>query len=154
MTDPNAPAPTGGQDVDVPADAGDDQGPGSATGADLLVGVAHDGPLDGAQLSCRRPAGVLLVDREAGQCWLYDWRDAAFYARSTDPMPLLESGDDNRWRAAEQGQFDVQAAPWVGGDPDLVDVDDDPGDIPDGDDQDQDGNGSEVVGPINDDEGV
>lgn len=109
--------------------------------AGLLTGIAHDGPLDGAQLTSRRPLGVLLVDKPARECWLYDWRDGAFYARTTKPMPLLDSGADDRFRAAEEGEYDVLAAPWVGGDPDTVDVDGDPdaGDDPgvDVDDADQ-----------------
>lgn len=104
------------------APAGDDETVGGAGGG-LLAGTAHDGPLDGVQLASRRPRGVLLVDRPAGECWLYDWRDGGFYARSTEPMRLSDDGADNRWRAAEEGEYDVLAAPWVGGAPDDVDVD-------------------------------
>lgn len=142
MTDPN-----NTPDVDE-QDAGD-------VASDLLEGIAHDGPLDGSSMTSRRPAGVLLVDRPAGQCWLYDWRDGAFYARSTDPMPVIDdpAADDNRERAAEEGLWDVQAAPWVGGDPDLIDPDADPDQQPDddqddaGDDQDD---ATEVTGPVDD----
>ncbi len=124
---------------------------------ELLVGVAHDGPLDGSEMTSRRPFGVLLVDRPAGQAWLYDWRDGGFYARATEPMVLVDDpgAPDNRERAAEQGEWDVQAAPWVGGDPDLLDPDADPEDLPDDDVDGQDqaaepgALGVEVAGPVN-----
>lgn len=132
-----------------------DAGDVDEQGDDVCTGTAHDGPMDGVELTSRRPAGVLLVDAQAAQCWLYDWRDGGFYARSTDPVPFLEDGPDgtdNGWRAAEEGQWDVQAAPWVGGDPDDVDPDGDPDDEPDDDvdqgDQVDAGAGVEVVGPI------
>lgn len=120
--------------------------------ADLLVGVAQDGPLDGAEMTSRRPRGVLLVDRPAGVCWLYDWRDGAFYARSTEPMVVIDdpAAADNRERAAEEGEWDVQAAPWVGGEPDQLDPDDDPEAMgADAGDVDVPAElGAEVVGPI------
>lgn len=132
----------------ISADVGAEAG-----GSELLTGIAHDGPLDGTELTSRRPAGVLLIDAEARQCWLYEWRDGAFYARTTDPMPLLDEGDDNRFRAAEEGQWDVLAAPWVGGDPDEVDADGEPEELPPLDVVDQDQGvgpaaGVEVTGPI------
>lgn len=93
--------------------------------ADLLEGLAHDGPLDGGTMTSRRPAGVILVDRPAGLCWLYEWRDGAFYARTTEGHPLVRGEDapDNLERAAAEGQWDVQAAPWLGGDPNEVNPD-------------------------------
>lgn len=127
-----------------------------ASATDLLEGIAHDGPLDGGTMTSRRPAGVILVDRPAGQCWLYEWHpDAgAFYCRTTDPQPLERdpAADDNLERAAEEGQWDVQAAPWVGGDPNEVDPDAELVDQVDDEDQvDEDQGaqlGAEVTGPI------
>jgi hypothetical protein len=137
MTDPITPDEQDAGDVDPAA-------------TDLLTGIAHDGPLDGSTMTSRRPAGVLLVDRPAGQCWLYDWRDGAFYARQTGPMPVVDDpdADDNRERAAEEGLWDVQAAPWVGGDPDLIDPDGDPDQQPDDDPDDDQGDATEVTGPV------
>lgn len=150
MTNPNPTPDTDEQD-------GGDVDPGAT---DLLTGTAHDGPLDGGTMTSRRPAGVLLIDRPAGQCWLYDWHpaDSGFYCRSTDPMPLVTDPDaaDNSERAAEEGDWDVQAAPWVGGDPDLIDPDGDPDTEPDAqqDDEDDDqGDATEVTGPVDGQEG-
>lgn len=120
----------------------------------LLAGPAYGGPLDGGEMTSRRPLGVLLVDRPAGQCWLYEWRDGGFHARQDAPTDLVDGpgGVDNRERAAEEGDWDVQAAPWVGGDPDQVDPDGDPDQV----DEDDDGApagaavddpGAEVTGP-------
>lgn len=90
---------------------------------DARTGVCHGGPLDGTTRTSRYPRGALLLDRPAGHCWLYDWNDdGGFYVRADEPMPIRDQGDDNRWRAAEEGDFDVWAAPWVGGDPDAVDA--------------------------------
>lgn len=133
------------------ADAADDS---DAAATDLLEGIAHDGPLDGGTMTSRRPAGVILVDRPAGLCWLYDWRSdaGAFYCRETAGRPLERdpAADDNLERAAEEGDWDVQAAPWVGGDPNEVDPDADLADQVDDeqDDDEQDQLGAEVVGPI------
>lgn len=92
---------------------------------ELLEGLAVGGPLDGGTMTSRRPAGVILVDRPDGRCWLYDWRDGAFYARTAEGVLLQRdpAADDNLERAAEQGDWDVQAAPWIGGDPNDVDPD-------------------------------
>lgn len=130
---------------------------GDETSSDLLEGVAHDGPLDGSALTSRRPAGVILVDRPAGLCWLYDWCDGAFYCRETAGRQLERDPGvgDNLERAAEEGDWDVQAAPWVGGEPDQVDQDDDPeAATADAGDVDVPGElGEEVTGPIDESEG-
>lgn len=133
--------------------AAGDENPG-----DLLEGIAHDGPLDGSTLTSRRAVGVLLIDRPARACWLYEWRDGAFYARTTTPMPLIDdpAADDNRERAAEEGDWDVQAAPWVGGEPDEIDPDDPDPDALAADAGDVDVPaelGTEVTGPIDETEG-
>lgn len=103
-------------DPAIDADADDD---GSRTG------ICRDGPLAGQELTSRYPLGAIVCDRPAGSMWIYDWCCDGFLSRSGDkPMPLNEDpdDDDNRWRAAAQGDFDVIAAPWAGGDPDQVDA--------------------------------
>lgn len=138
--------------------AGEDE-----TTAGLLEGIAHDGPMDGGTMTSRRHSGVVLVDRPAGLCWLYDWRPnyagpvevaGAFYCRETAGRPLERdpAAGDNLERAAEQGDWDVQAAPWVGGDPNTVDPDDADADQVDDDPEAGDDEpaqpGGEVTGPI------
>jgi hypothetical protein len=124
--------------------------------SELLEGPVFGGPLDGGQMTSRRPAGVLLVDRPARQCWLYDWRDGAFHSRGPEPAPLVDDpgAPDNRERAAEEGEWDVQAAPWVGAEPDLIDPTDDPEALTaDAGDVDVPGElGDEVTGPIDESE--
>jgi hypothetical protein len=143
-----------GREVTEPNTDGDE----FAGVADLLEGTAHDGPLDGGTMTSRRPAGVILVDRPAGRCWLYDWRDGAFYCRETEGRPLERdpAGGDNLERAAEEGEWDVQAAPWIGGDPNDVDPDDPDADqvpLDTGVEIDQPGQlGHEVTGPIDETE--
>lgn len=101
-------------------------------------GTCRGGPLDGQPLASRKPSGVLLVDRPAGLCWLYEWQpndgDAGgvFVAREGgQPRPLAEGPadqpGDSRYRAAEEPHWDVVAAPWVG-----ADDPDEPDDEPDG----------------------
>lgn len=105
------------EETTTPVDDQDDDG--------ARTGVCVDGPLAGQQLDSRYPKGVLLCDRPAGQLWIYDWTGDGFTSRSgADPMPLVEddTADDNRWRAADEGDYDVLAAPWAGGDPDQVDA--------------------------------
>lgn len=137
-----------------------EQAAGDETPSELFGGVAHDGPLDGSTLTSRRPAGVILVDRPAGVCWLYDWRaeDGAFYARTAEPQQLERdpAAADNLERAAEEGDWDVQAAPWVGGEPDEVDPYDPDPDALAADAADVDVPaelGAEVTGPIDESEG-
>ncbi len=82
-------------------------------------GVCLDGPLAGQERTSRFPRGALLLDRPAGKAWLYDWSDTegGFRSRTGDEaMPLLEdpASPDNRWRAADEHEFDVWAAPWIG----------------------------------------
>lgn len=138
------------QNTDATAELAEDAG-----ASDLLEGIAHDGPLDGGTMTSRRPAGVILVDRPAARCWLYDWHpDAgAFYCRETAGRPLERDpgAGDNLERAAEGGEWDVQAAPWVGGDPNEVDPDAELADQVDDDQGDEDEPaelGAEVTGPI------
>lgn len=89
------------------------------------TGLCLNGPLAGLELTSRYPKGVLLCDRPARHAWIYDWCGDGFRSRTGDePMPLNEddTATDNRWRAAEEGDFDVVAAPWAGGDANLVDA--------------------------------
>ncbi|MCG5464240.1 hypothetical protein MED01_002405 [Micromonospora sp. MED01] len=74
--------------------------------------------MDGTEAVSRFPQGFLLVDKPAGACWIYDWRDGQFVARSADPMPMqdgpADQPGDSRYRAAAEPHYDVLAAPWVG----------------------------------------
>lgn len=83
-------------------------------------GVCVGGPLDGQDALSRFPHGFLLVDKPAGECWLYDWTGDRFIVRSEEPMPVqdgpADGPGDSRYRAAAQPWFDVLAAPWVGDD--------------------------------------
>lgn len=97
--------------------------------SDLLEGFVVGGPLDGGTMTSRRPAGVLLIDRPAGRVWRYAWRPPAFECLDGPTGRVLVDdpvAPDNRERAAEEGEWDVQAAPWIGSEPDLIDPDDDP----------------------------
>jgi hypothetical protein len=81
-------------------------------------GMCVGGPLHGQPACSRFGKGFLLVDKVAGRCWLYDWREAegTFVVREQAGAPLHDDGPDNRFRAAEETDFDVLAAPWIGGD--------------------------------------
>lgn len=96
-------------------------------------GVCVGGPLDGQQAASRFPRGFLLVDRPAGECWLYDWRDddGTFVVRAAEPLPVKEGPADgpadSRYRAAAEPFYDVLAAPWIGADEDQEAADGNPG---------------------------
>lgn len=81
----------------------------------MYEGICHGGPLNGRTIIVRRPKGFLLVDRPADQCWIYEWRDDRFEVRDEQPAPVYVEGPVNRYRAAEEGNYDVVAAPWAGG---------------------------------------
>lgn len=72
--------------------------------------------MDGLML-LHRPArgsrGVLLVDRPAEECWIYEWDPSGlvFRVRDEEPMVVITDG---RIKAAEEMSYDVIAAPWVG----------------------------------------
>jgi hypothetical protein len=82
------------------------------------TGTATGGPLDGRQITVRRPRGILLVDRPAKRAWIYDTRERSgvvqFICRHNEGLML---DDEKRIHAAETdgGEFDVIAAPLVGG---------------------------------------
>lgn len=88
----------------------------------MFEGTCHGGPLDGQPGLSRCPKGFLLVDRPADRCWIYEWDGNQFRVRDEAPMPVLTDGPVNRIRAAEEPNYDVIAAPWSGGDPDIVDA--------------------------------
>lgn len=75
-------------------------------------------PLDGQPLIRRAghgEKGVLLVDRVADACWIYEWDEErqVFVVRDEAPMRPLTEGPKNRYRAAIESSYDVVAAPWV-----------------------------------------
>lgn len=77
--------------------------------------IAHDGPMDGQPL-LHRPEfgymGVLLVDKPAKLCWVYDWdEERQLFTLAGDDRAL---DDAKRFQAAMSREFDVIAAPWVG----------------------------------------
>jgi hypothetical protein len=76
-------------------------------------GPCIGGPMDGRDGVSRFPSGFLLVDRPSGKCWVYDWLpgDESFLVRVSDGEPLIEdrSAVKNRYRAAEESEFDVIA---------------------------------------------
>lgn len=79
-------------------------------------GECHGGPLDGQDMVSRFPKGFLLVDKPGNRCWIYEWEDDDFYVRNEDGEEVLVEGPKNRYRAAEEENYDVIAAPWGGGD--------------------------------------
>jgi hypothetical protein len=85
-------------------------------GPEVNEGICIGGPLDGQPLVSRFPKGVLLVDRPAGLCWIYEWQPArgVFAVRDERPEPVHTEGPRNRYRAAAEANYDVCAAPWVG----------------------------------------
>jgi hypothetical protein len=104
------------------------------------TGTCLDGPLKGQELTTRFPKGALLVDRVAGHVWIYDWTADGFRSRSgADPLPLIEdeTAENNRWRAADEHDYDVVAAPWIGNadEVDAYEGDDQAGDEDDGDEE-------------------
>ncbi|MEV1315380.1 hypothetical protein AB0J14_04765 [Micromonospora arborensis] len=78
-------------------------------------GVCEGGPLRGTVLVSRFPSGILLVDKPAGVCWIYEWQPdrGVFVVRDEQPAPVHTDGPVNRYRAAAEGTYDVVAAPWV-----------------------------------------
>lgn len=82
----------------------------------MFIGRCLGGPLDGREGQSRFENGFVLVDKPAGQCWIYDWSgtewgNGVFTVRDHEPMPPVT---ELRHRAAEGTRYDVRAAPWVG----------------------------------------
>jgi hypothetical protein len=80
----------------------------------MYKGMCLGGPLDGQEARSRFPKGFLLVDKPANECWIYEWEGGVFTVRDSEPMVVQTIGDKNRYRAAEESNYDVLAAPWVG----------------------------------------
>jgi hypothetical protein len=82
---------------------------------DVWNGPCVGGPLDAQDGVSRFPLGFLLVDRPANQCWIYDWTDGQFVVREAAGTELVSDpdGDKNRYRAADEAEYDVIAAPWI-----------------------------------------
>lgn len=78
-------------------------------------GPCIGGPMDGRDGVSRFPRGFLLVDRASNTAWVYDYLpgDQSFLVRTSEGAPLMEnrdrSGSKNRYRAAEESEFDVIA---------------------------------------------
>ena len=82
----------------------------------LYEGTAENGPMQGKVMVSRCQRGILLVDKEERKVWIYDWREGTFVLRAEREMIDDPSAKDNRYRAAEESDYDVIAAPWVGAD--------------------------------------
>jgi hypothetical protein len=101
--------------ADLVAELDDDPDPAFEAGPEddeeplpVYAGTCHDGPWDGRQIQVRFPKGFLLVDKPNAQVWIYDRHEGGdFYARTPDPRALLEDGPYNRWRAAEEPNYDL-----------------------------------------------
>lgn len=77
-------------------------------------GICVGGPLDSQEGASRYPSGFLLVDRPANRVWIYDWSEsnAMFFVREAEGSELISDPDapKNRFRAAEESEFDIRAA--------------------------------------------
>lgn len=84
----------------------------------VFEGICRGGPLAGQTMVSRFPKGFLLVDKPNNHCWIYEWDDSAkeFKVRDEEAMSVHTEGDKNRYRAAEESNYDVIAAPWGGSD--------------------------------------
>jgi len=81
--------------------------------SELYSGTARGGLWNGRAVESRCPKGFLLIDREHGWVWVYDrGDDGTFTVRSDEPAPL---DDDGRWRAAEEGNYDIMVPAMAGG---------------------------------------
>jgi hypothetical protein len=77
----------------------------------VYAGLCVGGPLDGEQTFSRYPKGC---NRLTDTACIYDWDGESFNVRDADGMPLENdpAANDNRWRAAEESDYDVIA--WTG----------------------------------------
>jgi hypothetical protein len=103
-------------DTDPADDATTDDQPGTEH-EQLYTGVCHGGPWNAREAASRYPRGFLLIEPDTDTGWIYDYRDGAFHVRDEQPMDIHEDGDHNRWRAADEGDFDVRVTD------DLAEVD-------------------------------
>lgn len=79
--------------------------------APLFEGIAQGGPWDGRQIQTRCPKGFLLVDMPTRRLWIYDLsEDGKTYVVRGDGTAgeLRDDGDVNRWRAVDEGHYDVR----------------------------------------------
>lgn len=74
-------------------------------------GPCHGGPMNHEDGVSRFPRGFLLVDRVHNRVWIYDWMDDGFYVRLENGSVLINDPEapKNRWRAAEEAEFDIRA---------------------------------------------
>lgn len=81
-------------------------------------GVCRGGPLAGEVWQSRFPKGFLLVDKPNNKCWIYEWDDSVREFKIRDSLGEVchTEGEKNRYRAAEEPNYDVLAAPWSGSD--------------------------------------
>lgn len=82
----------------------------------MYEGPCHGGPLNGQTVPSRFPKGFLLVDKPNNVCWIYEWdsETGSFQVRQEEPTEVFTEGSKNRYRAAEEANYDVLAAPWGG----------------------------------------
>jgi len=74
-------------------------------------GICFGGPLNGEIMISRFPKGILLVDKQGNKCWIYDWFNDSFTVRDEEAMEVYTVGEKNRYRAAEEPNYDVIAVP-------------------------------------------
>lgn len=80
----------------------------------VYTGLCHGGAWHGRHADSRFPKGFLLIDTstDPDTGWIYDRHDddGGFYARSDAPIEITddESQPYNRWRAAEEPNYDVR----------------------------------------------
>lgn len=80
---------------------------------ELYEGLCYGGPLDGTVMTSRADRGrkgFLLVDKPNNHCWIYEWDGNDFRVRDGEPMEVQTVGEKNRFRAAEEFNYDVIAA--------------------------------------------
>lgn len=80
------------------------------------IGTCWGGPMNGQQALSRKPKGFILVNRELGRVWIYDWEAAEFICRYPEGAPEVAdpNAPKNRYRAAAEGEYDVLADPRQG----------------------------------------
>lgn len=83
----------------------------------MWTGPCIGGPMNHHDGVSRYPAGFLLVDRATGRVWIYDCieepsGECHFLVRETDGRELIDdpAAPKNRFRAAEEAEFDIRAA--------------------------------------------
>lgn len=77
---------------------------------ELYTGVCIGGPWDGTTVESRFPRGFLLIHMPTRKLWIYDMTadESAFKVRGTEPLDLRDDGSDNRWRAADEADYDIR----------------------------------------------